>query len=262
MYTNIINDDFDKCWLNYRKINNKDLIKDYENFSFNLIKKGNFKILNTALEELITGLDKMLNQKPIVHTDINDSSGIIIGKFSDLCISYTDILFDKDMVKNDGYLIKTIMYNNKKFILISANKDIGILYGTYHFLRLIQMELNINNLSIVENSSIKLRMLNHWDNIDGTIERGYSGNSIFFCNDIAEPNERILYYARLLSSIGINSITLNNVNVRGEENYFITEKYLYKINKLANVFRCFGIKIYLSINFASPVKIGNLENAD
>jgi alpha-glucuronidase len=262
MYKDSKEEVFDRCWLNYSKIRNIKLIDHYRKFIFNIIAKGTSKILNTAIEELIEGYDDFFNEKPLIHNKINDTDGIIISKFSDLYIDYEDFYFDQNLIKNDGYLIKNIYYKKNNYLLIASNSDKGILYGIFHFLRLIKTESTFYNLSIIENNSINYRIINHWDNFDGTIERGYSGKSIFFSNDIIKPNKRIKFYAKLLSSIGINSIVLNNVNVKGEENYYITNKYLYKIKLLADVFRNYGIKVFISINFTSSNEIGNLDTSD
>jgi alpha-glucuronidase len=115
----------------------------------------------------------------------------------------------------------------------------------------------------IENPYFKLRMLNQWDNMDGSVERGYAGKSIFYSNNkITKDLVRIKDYARLLSSIGINSIAINNVNVHEYETKLITKDYLPKAAELANIFREYGIKVFFSINFASPIEIGDLSTAD
>lgn len=156
----------------------------------------------------------------------------------------------------DGYIIKS----NPDKIIISAGKESGLLYGVYHILRLQQIKSNINNLNITEKPSYDVRILNHWDNLDGSVERGYAGKSLWKWEDL--PNKispRYEEYARANASIGINSVVLNNVNA--SPNMLRTD-YLQKVKVLADIFRPYGIKVYLSVNFSSPKILGGLENSD
>jgi alpha-glucuronidase len=156
----------------------------------------------------------------------------------------------------DGYTIKS----NSEKIIISAAKESGLLYGVYHILRLQQTKSDINNLNITEKPSYDVRILNHWDNLDGSVERGYAGKSLWKWEDL--PNKispRYEEYARANASIGINSVVLNNVNA--SPNMLRTD-YLQKVKVLADIFRPYGIKVYLSVNFSSPKVIGGVENSD
>lgn len=141
----------------------------------------------------------------------------------------------------------------------------GVLYGAYRLLTILK-----NNeaqgqpfTTLSETPAFKHRIINHWDNIDGTIERGYAGNSIFFNNNEINYSEtRIIHYARLLASVGINALSINNVNVHKEAVSLITEEKLKKLKNLAAIFRMFGIKLILALNFASPVILNELPTAD
>ena len=109
----------------------------------------------------------------------------------------------------------------------------------------------------------KLRIVEHWDNVSGDIERGYAGNSIFYKDGkITKNTERIRDYARLLCSVGVNAVSLNNVNVSERETRFITDDYLPDIARIASVFSDYGIHVFLSINFAAPIALGKLDTAD
>jgi alpha-glucuronidase len=105
-------------------------------------------------------------------------------------------------------------------------------------------------------------MLNHWDNMNGDIERGYSGKSFFFSDEKILVNERLIDYARLLASVGINGTVINNVNVRGAASWLITDRYLDKLKEVAGILRGYSIKLFLSANFAAPIEIGGLPVAD
>ena len=156
----------------------------------------------------------------------------------------------------DGYTIKS----NSEKIIISAAKESGLLYGVYHILRLQQTNSGLNNINITEKPSYDVRILNHWDNLDGSVERGYAGKSLWKWEELPNTiSPRYTEYARANASIGINSVVLNNVNA--SPNMLRTD-YLQKVKVLADLFRPYGIKVYLSVNFSSPKVIGGLENSD
>ncbi len=160
-------------------------------------------------------------------------------------------------LKDEGY---TISRQNGR-IQISSPTDRGILYGTYHLLRLQAMNTDIESiLPITENPSYDLRILNHWDNLDGTIERGYAGQSLWQWEELPNTlSPRYIDYARANASIGINGTVLNNVNASPQ---ILSAPYLQKVKALADLFRPYGIKVYLSANFASPMVLDSLPTAD
>lgn len=153
---------------------------------------------------------------------------------------------------------------------IIASSSIGILYGAYDLLRL-QETGNLSHLSKTEKPAVNLRILNHWDNLDGSIERGYAGKSIWkwdeiildkageFKNISKDLRNRLITYARSNASIGINGAVLNNVNASPQ---MMTAEYLHKVKVIADIFRPYGIRVYLSINFASPMALGYTKTAD
>lgn len=153
---------------------------------------------------------------------------------------------------------------------IIASSSIGILYGAYDLLRLQEIG-NLSHLSKTEKPAVNLRILNHWDNLDGSIERGYAGKSIWkwdeiildkageFKNISKNLRNRLITYARSNASIGINGAVLNNVNASPQ---MMTSEYLHKVKVIADIFRPYGIRVYLSINFASPMALGYTKTAD
>ena len=151
----------------------------------------------------------------------------------------------------DAYTIKS---QGGKTV-IAAGGDTGLLYGAFHLLRLQQTGQQTTALDISEQPAYELRILNHWDNPNGTVERGFAGHSIFL-NPTAE---RMKMYARANASIGINGTVLNNVNAKPEA---LTTESLQKAKEIADQLRPYGIRVFLSINFASPIKVGGLKTAD
>ena len=154
---------------------------------------------------------------------------------------------DAKMPNDDGYRIDGTT--------ITARRDVGLLYGAYALLR--RQETSAVQPSAIDEShpTYSLRLLNHWDNPNGTVERGFAGRSIFLNPD----PERMKIYARANASIGINGAVLNNVNAKPEA---LTTESLQKAKEIADQLRPYGIKVYLSINFASPIKVGGLTTAD
>lgn len=156
----------------------------------------------------------------------------------------------------DGYSIKS---NNQK-IIISAGSDVGLLYGSYCLLRLQQTGADLTTLDIEELPSYDIRILNHWDNLDGTIERGYAGYSLWKWNELPNTlSPRYKEYARANASIGINGTVLNNVNASPN---ILKKDYLEKVKALADIFRPYGLKVYLSVNFSSPKVLEGLSDSN
>lgn len=144
-------------------------------------------------------------------------------------------------------------------VTVTANSGIGLLYGAYHLLRL-QSTGATPDTTIVETPAFDLRVLNHWDNLDGTIERGYAGRSLWKWDELpAVISPRYKEYARANASVGINGVVLNNVNASSR---ILSREYLEKVKALADIFRPYGIKVYLSANFAAPMQLDSLPTAD
>ncbi len=161
----------------------------------------------------------------------------------------------------EGYLIRTLQDSKGgKTTVIAANSDIGVLYGVFHYLRLVQTGQGVDKLDILSAPKVNHRLLNHWDNLDGSVERGYAGASLWDwwkLPDYKDP--RYVDYARANASIGINGAVLNNVNAKADS---LTAPYIAKAAALADVFRPYGIKVYLSARFSAPIEIGGLKTAD
>ncbi|HKM21085.1 MAG TPA: alpha-glucuronidase family glycosyl hydrolase, partial [Lachnospiraceae bacterium] len=156
----------------------------------------------------------------------------------------------------EGYVIK--QSNGSYYICGQTEK--AVLYGMFRFLALVR-QAQLSVLPITEVPHNPIRMLNHWDNMDGSIERGYSGNSFFFQNDEMMIDDRTRDYARFLASIGINAVAINNVNVKGAATALISERFYKQVQELSELFLSFGVKLFLSVNYAMPCEYG-LNTAD
>lgn len=129
-------------------------------------------------------------------------------------------------------------------------------------MRRVQRELPLTGLKLQELPDMPLRMLNHWDNMDGSIERGYAGSSFFFKEGEILLNDRTRDYIRLAASVGINGVVINNVNVSGDATRLITDEYELSLKRMAAELEAYGITLYLSLNFAAPIELGDLDTAD
>ena len=171
----------------------------------------------------------------------------------------TLVLKKDKQLSSEGFRIRQV--NGK--LTVTSPSETGLLYAAYHLIRLQEMQ-NFGKPSetdqeITENPAYDLRILNHWDNLDRSIERGYAGKSLWNWEELPGTlSDRYEAYARANASIGINATVLNNVNASSK---ILSAEYLEKVKALADIFRPYGIKVYLSINFASPMQLGGLSTA-
>lgn len=252
-----------QCWLKYERVSNEQVLRQYREWLGNIVLTEETPIILSARAELLVGIRNLLGQEPLVTGIPQKDRFVLLGTLgSSPLISGVINNNEEERLDEESYIIKTVHRSGQEYIAIMAKSDRGILYGAYHFLRLLQTEQELTDINIREAPVNPLRMINHWDNMDGSIERGYAGNSIFYKDyQLTDNLERVRDYARLLASIGINSIAVNNVNVHQEETRLIKDR-LEIAEKLADVFRSYGIKVFLSINFASPIQLGGLSTAD
>ena len=252
------------CWLSYHILENRQLREAYSKWASNIVVSKASDDTNIALNELRSGLKGILGLDASISSEPEQSSFIYMGVLGrgnsiDSYVKYDEVI----QIGSEGFIIKAVKVGNGESIVVAGTTIKGLLYGVFSLLRLLQTETVVEGILKIENPENQLRFINHWDNIDGSIERGYAGKSIFFTdNKITEDLDRIIDYARLLCSVGINSIVINNVNVHKFETMLITDRYLNDVATLAQIFRDYGIKVYLSANFASTIEIGGLATAD
>jgi len=244
---------YDDCWLRLDGIKDSSFQKNYRRCLESVYCKADTRLAKTALNELLSGLTRLTGSSPKVVDD-PESSRIILSILA----------FDKEIAKlqPEGFLIKAVKDNKGSKIYITAKTDKGLLYGVFRFLLYLDQQKEIGKLHLLENPKNPIRMINQWDNLDGSIERGYAGRSIFYQNNILTTDmARVKYYARMLASVGINAIAINNVNAHKEETRLIADK-IHMVKEINDIFRDYGIRVFLSINYASPIDIGGLSSAD
>lgn len=252
-----------KCWLKYYKLENKKMSGEYKNLLRNIVIKENTEITQSAVNELKRGLAGILGIRPEISEEPAKPAFLMLGTLSGNKSIAGLLGREKQNLGEEGFIIKLLTEKEQKQLLVAGKTDRGLLYGVFSLLRLIQTGTGLDELPRIENPVNQLRMVNHWDNMDGSIERGYAGKSIFYKNNKITGNlARISDYARMLASVGINAIAINNVNVHKIETLLITDRYIKDAAKLNEIFRSYGIKLFLSINFASPLSTGELSTAD
>ena len=225
-------------WLGYHPISKDN--KNWKVICDDFSKED--RVVKSAIGEFATGI------KGYFDADITEDDGDVY---------VLEIAKDANIAE-EGYFVK----GEKSGITLKASDENGVIYGVFAILRKLGARVAVEDICEEAAPSNPLRMMNHWDNMDGSIERGYSGESFFFENDEMYINERTVDYARFMASVGINGIVINNVNVKGAATYLITDRFFDKVKELGDVFADYGIKLYLSINFAAPIELGGLEVCD
>lgn len=248
-------------WLRYQKIDNSQILKSYSKTLSKLNFPANSATLAEAKNELKQGLNGLLDTN-LPETDRISKGTLLVGTPS----SSKEIAEIRELTNeiaglgDEGFLIQSIQVNGAPCTVIAARQDIGVMYGVFHFLRLLQTLTEIKELNIVQVPKLQRRMLNHWDNLNGTIERGYAGYTLWDWQRLpGYIDPRYRDYARANASIGINGTVLNNVNANARS---LTTEYLIKAAALADAFRPYGIRVYLTARFSAPKELRALKTAD
>jgi alpha-glucuronidase len=236
-----------ELWLNYKPIRDKALKTHYEQYCSNILS-GENKYADAIKHELDRSMNVMLSKKVNFTADNTIPYGIHIQ----LGEGYGMTRSELESLTDEGYSIRHVQDGKRQLIVVQSGSDAGLLYGVFHLIRLMQCGQRLDRLQISESPRHNLRLLNHWDDLNGDIERGYAGNSLWNWNDLPDKvDERYADYARANASIGINGIVINNVNA---DPRILRRDYLLKAAALADVLRKFHIRLYLSANFAAPLR--------
>jgi alpha-glucuronidase len=257
----VVGEDGYELWLRYKNVDNVDKLAEYNKNIQAVHFPGDSPTLQAARDELVKGLKGLLGVSINFTNSSVENGALLVGTVASSKI-ISSLKLDKKLkdVGREGYIIQNSIVQGKKCIVISANTDVGILYGVFNFLKLLQTNKSLENLSISDKPKIEYRLLNHWDNLDRTVERGYAGFSLWDWHKLPDYlDPRYKDYARANASIGINGTVLTNVNANAA---ILTPMYLEKVAALANVFRPYGIKVYLTARFSAPIEIGGLKTAD
>ena len=214
--------------------------------------------LALARSELQNGLQGLLGRRVPLLT--NPATGTVLIGTPRSSRQIAALRLPLARLGREGFLLRSLRTQGGPRLIVAANKDIGVLYGVLALLRRLQTNQLLEDLDVSENPQLPLRLLNHWDNLDRSVERGYAGASLWDWHKLPGwKDPRYTDYARANASIGINGTVLTNVNANAE---VLTPRYLEKVAALADVFRPWGLHVYLTARFSAPIEIGGLRTAD
>jgi alpha-glucuronidase len=246
-------------WLRYAAMDDASAKRRYASLSAVSVAPGDSPVIQSAQQELHRGVKEMLGRTMLAASRLPDQGAIVLGTL-DVITNLVPAIGHVPELKTDGYWIKSIRVNGHACVLITAPNDRGVLFGTFEFLRRMGLRAPLSRLDVTESPHAPVRFLNHWDNLNGTIERGYAGRSIFWeSNRIVADLSRARDYARLMASVGINGCAINSVNA---DPRVVTAEYLPQVARVAEVFRQWGVRMLLSLDFASPRRIGGVSTFD
>jgi alpha-glucuronidase len=250
-----------ELWLRYPLVSDPSLLTQYRASISSLLVAGDSVTARAIRDELGRGLRGLLGADVAAGRDALRDGVLVVGTpGTSALIARLTLVADLRTVGPEGFVIRSMRIDGRRATVIAANADIGVLYGAFRFLRLLQTHQRIDTLAIVEAPILQRRVLDHWDNLDGSVERGYAGASLWDWHKLPDyRSPRYVDYARANASLGINGAVLTNVNANATS---LTAEYLAKAAALADVFRPYGLRVYLTARFSAPIEIGGLKTAD
>jgi alpha-glucuronidase len=248
-------------WLRYKAVNLPSRLAEYRAALKRIVRAGTSATLQAAQAELVQGISGLTGTTVPVEDQATGDGAVILGTpASSTIVAGLSLGARLTAVGSEGYLIETAMVGGSPAIVVAGNSDVGVLHGAFALLRHLECHRTLQGIAIASAPKIKRRLLNHWDNMDGTVERGYAGRSLWNWSSLpATISQRYKDYARANASIGINGTVLNNVNSNAQ---ILSAANLDKVAALATAFRPYGIRVYLSARFSAPIEIGGLTTAD
>ena len=248
-----------EAWLRYAPLEEL-AAQTYSNLPGTVVVLGDSPVLHSAKTELLRGVRGMLGRSLREVRSLPQESAIVIGTLSALRGGFPNFLASAELLKDDGFQLSTEKFHGVDYLIVAATTERGVLYGVFALLSKIAREESVSVLHETQQPSAPIRWVDQWDNLDGRIERGYGGPSIFFENgNVRADLTRAGEYARLLASIGINGCAINNVNANPR---VLEDDFLPQLARVADVFRPWGVRLSISVDLSSPKVIGGLETFD
>lgn len=249
-----------RLWLRYDSLPSR-MIGTYRLRVASIVAPGKSATLDAIRAELANGCLGLLGSAVPVVAEVDRDGAILVGTPKSLPL-IAGLKWERQLAAlgPEGFRIRSVKLGRRSVTVIASSGEIGALYGAFHFLRLLQTLQPIDKLDVNQKPRLQLRILDHWDNLDGTIERGYAGGSLWDWKALPETvDPRLRDYARANASVGINGSVINNVNANAQS---LSAEYLRKVAAIADVFRPFGVRVYLSARFSAPIELGGLKTAD
>ena len=253
-----------ECWLGYQPAG----AAQGQDVLSRVAGNGASAVLRTAIAELASGLAALTGSVPAVVPEQSAEPHVLVAAPGSAGAARARAAMGRPADGEQGpdeVILICAQARPRPRIIITSNTDAGCLHAVFAFLRRLQLGQagGLTELRVAEAAANRLRMVSHWDNLDGTVERGYAGASVFFADGQVTPElRRVRDYARLLASVGVNAVCVNNVNVTTEATRLLTARHLPRLARLAGIFRDFGIRLFLSVSFDSPVVLSGLRSAD
>ncbi|MBC9032604.1 alpha-glucuronidase [Sphingomonas sp. JC676] len=246
-----------QLWLRYQPVDSAQKMRVEPLVTHYVGPSGNATI-DAAMDEFARGLKGMIGTPPVRRETVMGDGAVLITTAASPLLKGMALPFDK--LGKEGFLIRSATVSGHRVTIIAGNSGGGTLYGVFRFLKLIQTDQPIDRLDILDAPKLQVRVLDHWDNLDRHVERGYAGQSLWDWQKLPlYKDPRYTDYARANASIGINGVVPNNVNGKAE---ILTAEWLEKVKALDDLFRPYGIKVYLSARFSAPIELGGLKTAD
>ena len=250
-----------ELWLRYGRVSNAALRSDYRRALQAILVDGESPTLRAAREELTRGLTGLLGARVAVVTGVDGNGVVLVGtRTGSRAIAALPFAGELAALGASAYIVRNATVGGRRVLVVAANDDIGALYGVFALLRQLQTATPLAHIATESRPRVQLRMLDHWDNLDRSVERGYAGASLWEWDSLPGTlSPRYRDYARANASIGINGSVLTNVNANAK---VLTAPYLAKASAVAGVLRPYGIRVFLTARFSAPIEIGGLRTAD
>ncbi|MBV8827605.1 MAG: glucosiduronase [Acidobacteriaceae bacterium] len=247
------------AWLRYEAIDDPGIKLAYLNLPATVVTLDASPVMDAATNELVRGFRSMVGRTLRTEKQLPEESSIVLARLDSIRPVAPHLQLPSTL-SEDAYLIRNTAANGHSMLLISAANDRGVLYGTFALLRKIALRTDLSQLDEASAPYASIRWTNEWDNLNGSIERGYGGRSIFFDGGHVVPDlTRAGDYARLLASIGLNGCTVTNVNA---DLRVLSSEFLAELSRVADAFRPWGVRLSISVDLSSPKVVGHLDNFD
>ncbi|MGA8429063.1 MAG: alpha-glucuronidase family glycosyl hydrolase [Candidatus Sulfotelmatobacter sp.] len=246
------------AWLRYAPLDSKAAAR-YHSLPATTVVLGDSEVLTTAQKELVRGVKGMLGRTLRAESGLPAEASVVLGTVEQLHRMAPDFRM-REGLRGDGFWLTSGRVHGFKCIVIVGGSDRGVLYGVFAFLSRIAREESAFGLNELAQPSAPVRWANQWDNLDGSIERGYGGRSIFFDNGSVRADlTRASEYARLLASVGINGCNVNNVNANL---HVLDSDFIPQLARIAAAFRPWGVRMGVSVDVSMPKTVGGLDTFD
>ncbi len=247
------------AWLRYVPLDAAKVRQYQSSVPSVVVAGGSSTVTMQARNELARGMQALLSRMLRVESSLPNESAIVMGTSQQL-ERLAPQLLPTGHLEPDGYSLQQVKIGLATYMVVAGANERGVLYGTFALLRKIRLGEPLSAVNERQSPQVRLRWVNQWDNLDGSIERGYGGRSIFWdAGHIRDDLKRVSDYGRLLASVGINGCTINNVNA---DKRILTPEFVPQVARIADALRPWGIQVSIAVDFGSPKTVGGLDTFD